>query len=242
VGQASNPGPWDELPNEFVDAIEEDEPSYDDIPPEIANSDSEVSDDSHVGSLNDDPEADTADEAEGSATEINDDAVVPPWDAKLSPEQIGTWQIAEEALKIKRSVAPWVRTKRKASTKAAELTSDAARPLTIPDGSEFVQSNVYKGHYPGYFYGTRDNATGYWLDTAKSIPISLAELLKRSQELQTAKSAVTRRRRDLEGTRIRLKSRRWHAIRCNRGEANQMLLSDVNSTLIGVRPLGNAGL
>ena len=127
IGEAALPGPQSlqhEPPDDFVDAIASD---YDDWQeddsqhegPGLAFSSDEERDPPLYAESDDDEtrsEAASSDTTEASNIAYIDtmqDKVIPPWDARLPPEQISAWRAAEEALGIKRSVKGWLAAKQK---------------------------------------------------------------------------------------------------------------------------------
>ena len=242
IGEASNPGP---VVSHFDDPEAEDDwpetgeagAPYDDGPPEEHGGWDAYGFEREQYS---DSEASTAAPPEDGAGCI-DDNVVPPWSVGLSEEADGSWQRAEDATGIKRSVAGWLKAKRvkAAKTKAAMLQK--------PDVANQLQSYEcpkYAGSVQGYYYGTQDDVLGYHRlrGTPAARTISLQELLQQPEVQPTpdSPSPAKRRLRKENGARKRGLSKRWRAIR---GEHLQRkILLHPAASDIAARPPAEAGL
>ena len=75
---------------------------------------------------------------------------------------------------------------------------------------------------------------GYWKEQPPPVRkvISLEELLTRPK-MEEAKDKATRRRRDLQGKRVRMQSKRWHAVRGDQAKLQAMLMETVSKSGIG---------
>jgi len=178
IGDASNPGSegpafHDEPPDDFVDASE------DELYPDLVDSDSdcdlaaeEAADrDAAVGeNLTTGLWSDTDSESDRHSTSslhtanhskvaVDDGNVIPPWDAKLTLEQVQSWEAAEAKTGLKRSVTSWLAAKRKQAA-----TQTGSCKLMFPAGTKFVESPTFVGSHSGYLYGTGDNGLGYYED------------------------------------------------------------------------------
>ena len=154
VGEAAVPGLSDEAPDDFMDQLDEDWAEEGVDPPQLCDSDSDAGDsdlddprNTECGSDDDTTDGESLRPPRTtSSAEVNVDNVVPPWDARLSPEQIEGWIGAEKLLNIKRSVASWLKAKRKSTAKQEKKAKEAAAPAVIPDGAESLPSECYRGH------------------------------------------------------------------------------------------------
>ena len=187
-----------------------------------------------------DSEASTAAPPDDTAGCI-DGNVIPPWSVGLSEEADDSWQRAEDAAGIKRTVAGWLKAKRGKAAKAKAATPQK------PDATSQLLSYKcpkYAGSVQGYYFGMQDEVLGYHKlrEAPAARTISLHELLQQPdiQPSTDSPSPAKRRRRKENGARKRGLSKRWHAIR---GEHLQReILSHPAASDITARPPPEAGL
>jgi len=192
----------DEPPDDFVDASEE---SEDELYPDLAESSDDLEDrpprnneygwnadsDSDCGDDNAHPagystaapdsdydarsSSSTAAWSEAAHSQSLHEQVIPPWDAKLSDDQVALWKAAEDKIGIKHSVKSWLTAKRK----WLAIKATATPATTIPSGADFAQANLYNGPRQGYVFGTREGKLGYHRDQYKPpmVTLCLAEEL-----------------------------------------------------------------
>ena len=179
IGEAANPGPNSDF-DDFVDEPDDlhmllcDSDSDNDWQAEVHNS-QPVHDGEHIH-LDQWSESDSDDQRQpgnnvSSSRTTADEAftgnidaasVVPPWDAKLSEQQILEWETAERTTGIKRSVTSWLKTKRK------WLAKKSASPnIKIPNGCLFHAAPAFAGSQPGYYFGTGQKGLGYIVDLGR---------------------------------------------------------------------------
>ena len=74
----------------------------------------------------DDDTSSTSSHTDNAHTERQDEVVIPPWDAKLSDDQITAWRAAELKVGTKRSIKGWLAAKKR---HAATTTGTAVRAV-----------------------------------------------------------------------------------------------------------------
>ena len=170
-----------------------------------------------------------------------EDHVVPPWDLGIPSQALDSWTDAEKKVGVKRSVAGWLKAKRRTS-KRSEI-KQLAPPLTS-SGLASYPCDAYAGAVNGYYFGTRGDMLGYHKFDQRSpaTVISLSDLLKAapSGDAPSVVGTAKRRQRGENGARIRGISKRWHAIR---GEELQRTIHlHPSASDITVGPPTRAGL
>ena len=256
IGEASHPGPRGQPPPPDFDDPEG-ECDWQDEPPCMPFDDGEPQRDfpgwDEYGLPHEpfsDSEASTAAPPSDDAG-CNDNNVIPPWDIGLTESAAKSWHVAEGTAGIRRSVAGWLKAKRRGLAKA-KVTPPT--PPNMTDLRSTYACDAYAGPISGFLFGTRNDILGYNKLGTQPQPraIKLDELIEAPGSSSSSGSSddtptppctpekITRRRRTTNGTRVRGRSKRWHAIR---GEhLQQQILQHPSATDITSRPPAAAGL
>ena len=245
IGEARKPGPGssEEAPNDFFD-VSEDELT--DVPEDGSDVEADYScvgpglDPGIESGGSDDDSSSTCSGVESAQNERIHEVVIPPWDSKLSDDQIAAWRTAESRLGTIRSTKGWL-----AATRKREATRTTAQPPSPPAlHVNFLLATTYAGPLEGFYFGSCEGQLGYHRDckvkTRTQICLADELLSQPGAVLCNPPTKPTRRKKNVNGARLRNHSRRWVSLRSS--AAHSAIMQDPGASEIGWRQPKGAGL